>query len=710
MIELKEYVREVIREYAGINIMAAPGQGTMGTKGDASFFGPDASMKGGVKRSIYKVPKSSIHGESDEDDNLIPAFYDDDDQEGKGKISYINDKSVPKTSIHNQKFGEMEETAGFPGTTSKGGMGDASFIGASGIRKGGNDRKPVFKTPKSSIYYKKGRFPGEADFYNDDNWETDEPGPSTDVSGKRPYVGNKSVPKSSIHYDEIPDENRRYISTQEQLGIPMSADGTIDGGPRSMDPVVGKKTKKKEFADASKYGYPKEGKSEYLTYENLENNKDVFMINWSENEKMKKELEQNEGKGELTQAGDLIEEIYWESGVMEWLNMHNEELADKIVNYVEQVANKKNINEEKDYDTTIVPKTSIHYGERDKVKGQPKMRFEKTITKEAGFVPDEIKNLKTQGDWKSNLSKAVLDLTGEAQPQEPTIPVPIVGIGDTPEFPYKSEIDGNMIYPIPGMNMTATRNGEEWTFGDTEPLPASQEESPSSGCAIGHGEASTGEIDIPCTQKPMIKKLMMLIKKEQTNLHEGISLRGIYEGKVVKLNTIFGGEHRRFKTFVKTNEGKVMKVHFGPPINENFKEFANQMIDYEIETAKEENFPNLERHLKKLENLRNISDPNRFKSMYMRVTGANKWDLPNELLSYLHEDCISMEGITRRGSQTREPIGDTDYEVVSKTGNEVILKDKETGEKEVWVENDDFAGYVIEIGGRGYEFTHGVKI
>ena len=197
--------------------MPAHGQVTMGTKGDASFFGPDAKMKGGAKRSVYKVPKSSIHGENDEsddDDNLTPAFYDD---EEKKKKSFVDTGSVPKTSIHNSKF---NETAGFPATTPGGGMGDASFIGASGIRKGGNSRKPIFKTPKSSIYYKKGRFPDEADFYNDNNWETDKPGPSTDVSGKRPYVGNKSVPKNSIHYDEIPDEDRHYISTQEQLGIP----------------------------------------------------------------------------------------------------------------------------------------------------------------------------------------------------------------------------------------------------------------------------------------------------------------------------------------------------------------------------------------------------------------------------------------------------------------------------------------------------------
>jgi len=489
---INDDLSENINEYAGINVLPANGQITMGTKGDASFFGPDAKIKGGVRKSVYKVPKSSIHNDDDdreEDDNVTPAFYDDKEKRA-GKKSHVHIGNIPKTSIHNKKF---NETAGFPATSPGGSVGDASFIGKNGMYKG-NSRKPVFKTPKSSIYYKKGRFPGEADFHNDNNWETDKPGPSTDVSGKKTFVGNKSVPKNSIHYDEIPDEDRHYISTQEQLGMPVSADGSIDGGPRSMDPVVGKKTKKKKFADASKYGYPKEA-----------------------------------------------------------------------------------IEEKKDYNTNIVPKTSIHYGERDKVKGQPKMKFEKRITKEAGFVPDEIKNLKTQGNWKSNLTKAVMDLTGEAQPQETSIPVPQVPIGDTPEFPYANEESGEMVYPIPGMGM-AIKKGNEWTFGDTPELPSVSQGEETSGCALGHGEPSNGEIDIPCSKKPMIKKLMMLIKKERSNLHEGIVLKGLYEGKVVKLNTIFEGEHRRFKTFVKTNEGKVVKVHFGPKRNEECAYMKNKKV------------------------------------------------------------------------------------------------------------------------------------
>jgi len=62
------------------------------------------------------------------------------------------------------------------------------------------------------------------------------------------------------------------------------------------------------------------------------------------------------------------------------------------------------------------------------------------------------------------------------------------------------------------------------------------------------------------------------------------------------------------------------------------------------------------------------------------------------------------------GSQNREKIEDTDYEVVKTlAGGEVILKDKTNGKLELWAESDDFAGYVIEINGMGYEFVSSFK-
>ena len=63
--------------------------------------------------------------------------------------------------------------------------------------------------------------------------------------------------------------------------------------------------------------------------------------------------------------------------------------------------------------------------------------------------------------------------------------------------------------------------------------------------------------------------------------------------------------------------------------------------------------------------------------------------------------------ITKRGSQNREPIGDTEYKVSSAlSAGQVVLVD-EVGRCELWIANDNFAGYVIEIGGIGYEFVRG---
>jgi hypothetical protein len=449
---LPERVPPKLKEYDQY-VLSANGGVTMGTKGDASFFGPDAKMKGGNSRSVYKAPKSSIHHQKNSKTDLPPTNGEEEDI-GTYHKSYINDKSVPKNSIHNEKYGLKEFDGNFPaGNGPIGTAGDSSFIGASGIRMGGNTRKPVYKTPKSSIHYKKGKgldSPENSDFYDEDNWETDKPGPSTDVAGKRVYVGNKSTPKSSIHYNDIDDENRKNTQVMEQPGITMTSNGMIDGGP------------------------------------------------------------------------------------------------------------KKKKNEKKDYDTNIVPKTSIHYGERNKVVGEPKMKFEKIVN--VGFVPNETKTLKTQGDGKNNLTKAVMDLTDEATPKEQSLPVPIEPMSDTTGFPFAND-DGTTSYPIPGGGL-AVKKKSEWMFGNTPELPAAKETEIDSACQT-HGEPSTNMIDIPCSKKPLIKKLMMFIKKEQSQLHEGITLKGEYNGKIVKLNTIYEGVERRFKTYIK-NEGTILEIHFGP--------------------------------------------------------------------------------------------------------------------------------------------------
>jgi hypothetical protein len=62
--------------------------------------------------------------------------------------------------------------------------------------------------------------------------------------------------------------------------------------------------------------------------------------------------------------------------------------------------------------------------------------------------------------------------------------------------------------------------------------------------------------------------------------------------------------------------------------------------------------------------------------------------------------------IRQIGSQAREPLEDTEYEVYQgpNEDGEIILID-ESEKKELWVQREDFAGYVVEIDGIGYEFV-----
>jgi hypothetical protein len=57
------------------------------------------------------------------------------------------------------------------------------------------------------------------------------------------------------------------------------------------------------------------------------------------------------------------------------------------------------------------------------------------------------------------------------------------------------------------------------------------------------------------------------------------------------------------------------------------------------------------------------------------------------------------------GSQIREKIEDTSYEICLVYKKTAILMDMETGNTEIWAKNDHFAAYVIEINGVGYEFV-----
>ena len=62
------------------------------------------------------------------------------------------------------------------------------------------------------------------------------------------------------------------------------------------------------------------------------------------------------------------------------------------------------------------------------------------------------------------------------------------------------------------------------------------------------------------------------------------------------------------------------------------------------------------------------------------------------------------------GSQTRESLKEASYvlEKIRENG-EVILFNKVDGCFELWVANDSYAGYVVEIDGIGYEFCRTVN-
>lgn len=61
------------------------------------------------------------------------------------------------------------------------------------------------------------------------------------------------------------------------------------------------------------------------------------------------------------------------------------------------------------------------------------------------------------------------------------------------------------------------------------------------------------------------------------------------------------------------------------------------------------------------------------------------------------------------GSQKREILADTEYTLILLNGNAAFLLNNSTNKKELWQQNDHFAGYVIEIDGIGYEFITTVK-
>ena len=84
-------------------------------------------------------------------------------------------------------------------------------------------------------------------------------------------------------------------------------------------------------------------------------------------------------------------------------------------------------------------------------------------------------------------------------------------------------------------------------------------------------------------------------------------------------------------------------------------------------------------------------------------------EIRNELSA---SGCKKASGnIQHFGSQAREKIEDTDekYRMVSKKGKEAVLFNPDSNTYERWYKNDDYAGYVIEIDGAGYEFANSMR-
>ena len=67
--------------------------------------------------------------------------------------------------------------------------------------------------------------------------------------------------------------------------------------------------------------------------------------------------------------------------------------------------------------------------------------------------------------------------------------------------------------------------------------------------------------------------------------------------------------------------------------------------------------------------------------------------------------------ITKHGSQNREPLNESGYKFVGYLGEDkrrIVIQTCDS-QPEIWGLNDDYAGYVIEFNGMGYEFIRDYK-
>lgn len=62
------------------------------------------------------------------------------------------------------------------------------------------------------------------------------------------------------------------------------------------------------------------------------------------------------------------------------------------------------------------------------------------------------------------------------------------------------------------------------------------------------------------------------------------------------------------------------------------------------------------------------------------------------------------------GSQTRETLEEAQAKIHTWINDKEVVLQDEDGHLALYCENDDYAGYVIEIDGKGYEFCSSVGI
>jgi len=77
------------------------------------------------------------------------------------------------------------------------------------------------------------------------------------------------------------------------------------------------------------------------------------------------------------------------------------------------------------------------------------------------------------------------------------------------------------------------------------------------------------------------------------------------------------------------NKGKKRKVREN---SKSFSKIRDRILDNELKIATDEAHPNLKQKVQKIKKMRMITDPEKFKTAWKRLTGGNDFDMPRELM------------------------------------------------------------------------------